>query len=504
MDHNTPDQPDRRIADLWILAIVAVLFAGPYFVFPAGWFGDDSFLLFYAQQNVHSSASDVFLYKDASMQRYRPLMQALATFGYRHFGFNSFPIRAASYLAFLTTLATLYALMRRLTQSRYAPLFSLICFAALPIKTQALFRPGRPEMFVAAFSLLSVFCLQKGGWALHGRYEVRNRSAWLTGSLFFAIGAALWSELGISVFLVVALWIIAPRFIDRRGLDTSNQPLLYATIQKLSLPIVGIAIYLGWYCFVGAPLSASAADARYQFHLGWNVLGNTILAFAGLLSPISSPTIVRIVHGFAGIQDWLIVVLGLISSGLLAVLVGTCIGGARRSLQIAAVFLGSAMLSLVPFIFVGHITEFYLVQAAAFISGCAGVLAGTAFEKMSRLRSRLFSAASITLVAVMLFSSLGAFLLLRHNARVFATLYAELVRHRYLDGVEQVVLVPPRTSIAFSEYYLPYNMILFGQYADLPKVEWLSDWRAVPDTNAEPGTVYQVDINGRTMPYPLH
>jgi hypothetical protein len=489
---------DWRITDLCVLALVALLFAGPYFVFPAGWFGDDGTLLQFAQRNIHSRASDLFLYKDSEMDRYRPLMQTLAVFSYRYFGLNTALIRVASYLAFLTTLATLYALLRGMTDLRWAPLFSLVWFAAVPVKTQALFRPGRPEIFVTAFCLLSIFCLQNGQRPVSRSDDVRNRYAWLAGSILFALGAALWSEIGISVFLVMALWIIAPCFIDRPGIDTNSKPPLHATIKWLFLPLAGVVIYLTWYRFVGAPLSSSG---RYQPHLGWEVLSNVLVAFSGLVSPISSPVLARIVHRSAGIQDWLCVVSGLISLAVLGVLLTVSVGRERRSLQIAALFLGSSMVSLVPFVFVGHVSEVYLAQAAAFMSGCAGVLTGSAFDKMYRLKSGLFSVTLMALLCVMVFSSLAAFLLLRNNAKVFATLYGELLRRRQIDGVESLLLVPPRTSFEYSQYYLPYDKLLYFEYANMPKFKWLSDWRAIPDVSSEPSAVYQVDVDGRMTPY---
>jgi hypothetical protein len=500
MKRNTRNRLDWRISDLFVLAIVALLFAGPYFVSPAGWFGDDGIVLQYAQRNVHSNASDVFLYKDVSTGRYRPLMQILAVFTYRHFGLNSVLIRAASYIAFLTTLASLYALLRGLNQSRWVPLFGMVWFAAIPVKTQALFRPGRPEIFVTAFCLLSVLCLQNGGWTIRRRDEVRNSSAWLASAIVFAVGAALWGEIGISVFLVMALWIIAPCFIDSRGIATNNTSILRTTVQRLFLPIVGIAIYLTWYRLVGAPLLQSTDD-RYHFHLGWNVCSNILVAFSGLVSPVSSPLVARIVHKTAGFQDWLCAAMGILSLGGVVGLVGISIGRERRSLQLVALFLGSALMSLVPFVFVGHVSEVYLAQAAAFLSGCAAILTGTAFDKMSRLKSRLFSAASLTLVSAMLFSSLGAFALLQHNARVFAILYAELLRRQHDDGVEEVLLVPPRIPFAYSEYYLPYNLLFNYQYTDLPKIEWLLGGRALPNNHTATRAVYQVDIDGRTTLY---
>ncbi|MFA5323543.1 MAG: hypothetical protein WC373_12805 [Smithella sp.] len=505
MNHNTGSQMSPRTADRWGLVIIAILFVGPFFLFPSGWFGDDGGILRYAQRNLHSNFSDIFFYKDNVMGRYRPLMQILATFSYRHFGLNSVLISVASYLAFLTTLATLYALLRELNQSRWAPLFTLVWFAVLPIKTQALFRLGRPEIFITAFSLLAIFCLQKSRAAVDGCDKKQHRFAWLTGSVIFAIGAALWSEIGISVFLVMALWIIAPFFIgqQQKVFSIANKPDLHATMRMLLAPIAGITIYLTWYCVIGAPLSGSAAEDRYHIDLGWNIVSNISLAFTGLVSPISTPMIARIVHGSAEIYDWLCALLGLVSLAMLSTLVGISLRRDIKSLKIASVFLGSAILSLVPFIFVGHVSEVYLAQAAAFISCCFGVLTGKAFDKISSFKSWLFMGALITLFTVMLSSSLGAFVLLRYNANVFSTLYTELVTYRRVDGIEHVILVPPCMPLEFSQYYLPYNKILYYQDTNMPKVTWLSDCRAAPDIKAEPKAIYQVDISGHTTAYPL-
>jgi len=506
-NRNTGSQRSPGNSDGWILAIIAILFIGPFFLFPSGWFGDDGGILTYAQRNLHSGMSNIFLYKDNAMDRYRPFMQILAAFSYRHFGLNSVLLRAASYLAFLTTLATLYALLRGLNQSRLVPLFALVWFAVLPVKTQALFRPGRPEIFVTAFCLLAIFCLQKSRGTGNSREGRHLRFDWLTGSVIFAIVAALWSEIGISVFIVMALWIIAPFFIEqgRKVFDTTNKPELHATILMLLAPIAGIAIYLTWYSAIGAPLSASATDKRYHIALGWNIISNISLAFTGLVSPISTPMISRITHSFADIYDWLCLIGGLISLAILGIFVGISFRKNLQSLKIAAVFLGSAILSLIPFIFVGHVSEVYLTQAAAFISCCFGVLTGKAFEKISSFKSVLFMGALITLFTVMLSSSIGAFVLLRHNANVFSTLYAELTTFRRIDGIEHVVLVPPCIPFKFSQYYMPYSEIIrYYKDTNMPEVKWLSSCSAAPDIKAEPKTVYQVSISGHATEYPLN
>src|SRR5215831_5901131 len=144
--------------DWFVIAAVALLFVGPFFLFPAGWFGDDCSVLSFVQRNVHSNISDIFLYKDSGLERYRPLLQTLATVSYRHFGLNAILIRVAAYAACLTTLVLLYVLLRQFKTIGPAPLIGVLSFAVLPIQARAIARPGRAEIFVTTFCLLAVFC----------------------------------------------------------------------------------------------------------------------------------------------------------------------------------------------------------------------------------------------------------------------------------------------------------------------------------------------------------
>jgi hypothetical protein len=427
-------------------------------------------------------------------------MQLFVTFNIRHFGFNSILVRSASYLAFLTTLASLYALVRQFKSASLAPLISLIWFAALPIKTQALFRPGRPENFVTAFCLLAVICQQK---VWNGKTSLHGRVFWLFASVSLAFGATLWAETGVSAFLVLGVWTVPSVLVAFGNSDGECVSPLRTILRRMLVPIVGLGGYLIGYWCVGAPFHASpTVDARYELQFGFGVLRNVALALVGVFSPVATPTVARVASHSAMIQDWLVLIGATISLGTLVGVIVRFLRLERNASVAVAVFFCSALTSFFPFVLVGHVSEVYLVQAAAFMSGGVGILAATAIERVSRRVFRVFVAAATVLVSVMLLSSVDAFVLLRHNANVFSVLYGELVRCREVDKSDSVVLIPPCTpSLRFSQYYLGYERIFPYQDSAIPIVTWLPDCNAKPEPSKSTTNVYEVDLGGQIHAY---
>ena len=484
------------------LMVVALVYVAPYFLYPSGWFGDDFGVLYYAQRNLHSSWSDMFVYKDVGMQRYRPFMQMFVTLTHRYFGFNSLLIRAASYLAFLSILASLYWLLRSFKSAgstRMAALIGLVWFAVVPIKMQALARPGRPEIFVAAFCFLAILCQQKAWGPGEPTAIPLRRAIWLLASVSFAIGAALWAEFGISVFLVLGVWIVAPLLLSSGAIAGNFSVRVRTILGRLLVPMTGLAVYLTWYRAVGAPFqSGAAATDRYRVHFGLDTCRNVGISIAGVLSPVASPTGARIAAHYSGVLDWVELIVGTISFGILTVIVLRVLPKEWQPIKVAAVFFFSAIASLGAFVLGGHVSEVYLVQSAAFMSGCIGVLFAATIEKMSLRASRVFFAAGAALVGVMLASSTDAFSLMKHNADAFSVLHADLVRHQRFDGNDRFVLIPPCVHpLQFSQYYIPYNLMLSYQDMNLPEVTWLSDCKARPSPKENAKNVYQVDMSGR-------
>jgi hypothetical protein len=487
-------------ANYFVLALVALLFAVPYFIFPAGWFGDDGNVLAFAQRNVDGAWSRIFLYEDGQMGRYRPLMQLLATSSFRHFGLDTVFIRSLSYCAFLTTIVALHALLRRVKPTGAAALFGTIYFAAIPIKTQALARPGRPEIFVTTFCLLSVLCLQKVWGARDTKFGPLRRTAWLTLSMLGAATSALWAELGTSTFLVLIVWVLAPLVLSRDANERGNRPILLALGQRALLPLSGLALYLLWYARIGAPaIPKVQAGTRYDLQVGLATVRNVLHAVTGISSPIATPTIYRISSYWASAADWVLLTAGFVSIGTLIVVAVRAIRQHPRDVGLLTIFWGSSLVSLFPFVFVGHVSEVYLLQSAAFFSGGVGVVAATAYEQISRRSKRLLTLAATSLLFVMFYSSADAFTLLRHNATLFSTLYNDLVERRRTLGNEYVVLVPPCTPArSFSQYYLPLHRILTYRDHSLPRIRWLPDCRATSMPEGNQYRMYRVDALGRT------
>ena len=233
-------------------------------------------------------------------------MQSLATVSICYLSFDSILIRVLSYAAFVTSIVTLFALVRAKTNNIWSPVIGAVFFALSPIKVQSLFRLGRPEIFVMAFCLLAIYSLHKALEA-NARKDRKLIILWNIGSLILAIIAALWSEIGISVFVVMAIWIL----ISNRETSTHEHKYFqYDKLRMLAVPAIGITLYLLWYISIHAPLSSGESDARYSIQLGWNLAQNTLSSLIGLTSPVAPVTAARIFYGAANVFDWISLVAG--------------------------------------------------------------------------------------------------------------------------------------------------------------------------------------------------
>ena len=380
----------HRIGTAIIFGII-LLYMIPYFILSVGWFGDDGNIFNFALRNSRSSLTDIFLFRDDCMGRYRPLMQALATVSIRYLSFDSILIRLLSYVAFVTTIVTLFALVRAKTNNIWSPVIGAVLFALSPIKVQSLFRLGRPEIFVTAFCLLAIYFLHKALEA-NARKDRKLIILWNTGSLILAMFAVLWSEIGISVFVVMAIWILVS---NRETSTHKHKYFLNDKLRMLAVPAIGITLYLLWYISIHAPLSSDESDARYSIQLGWNLAQNTLASLIGLTSPVAPVTAARIFYGAANVFDWISLFAGLAGIATICVTLfrsvldgfrGGVLGGVgdgNKPCSAAPVFFASAIFSLFPFIIVGHVSEVYLTQAAAFFWGGVGILVGNAIERGS-------------------------------------------------------------------------------------------------------------------------
>ena len=474
----------NRIGIAIIFGII-LLYMIPYFILSVGWFGDDGNIFNFALRNSRSSLTDIFLFHDNCMGRYRPLMQSLATVNICYFSFDSILIRVLSYAAFVTTIVTLFALVRAKTNNIWSPVLGAVFFALSPIKVQSLFRLGRPEIFVTAFCLLAIYSLHKALEA-NARKDRKLIILWNIGSLILAIIAALWSEIGISVFVVMAIWILTS---NRETSTHEHKYFQYDKLRMLAVPAVGITLYLLWYISIHAPLSSGESDARYSIQLGWNLAQNTLSSLIGLTSPVAPVTAARIFYGAANVFDWISLVAGFAGIATICVTlfrgVRGGVRGGNKPFGAASVFFASAMFSLFPFIIVGHVSEVYLTQAAAFFWGGVGILVGNAIERGSRKRRLILMCASCLMALAMLYSSANAHFLLRKNSLMFQSLHDELIHYRK-TGIQRLMLIPYCPAFNFSQYYQPSDSILSFHSDDMPIVEWTRSspnikWGRVPD-----------------------
>jgi len=456
----------HRIGIAIIFGII-LLYMIPYFILSVGWFGDDKNIFNFALRNSRSSLTDIFLFRDDCMGRYRPLMQSLATVSIRYLSFDSILIRLLSYVAFVTTIVTLFALVRAKTNNIWSPVIGAVFFALSPIKVQSLFRLSRPEIFVTAFCLLAIYSLHKALEA-KARKDRKLIILWNIGSLIPAIIAVLWSEVGISVFVVMAIWILAS---NRETSTHEHKYFQNDKLRMLAVPAVGITLYLLWYISINAPLSSGESASRYSVQLGWNLVVNTLSSLIGLTSPVATVTAARIFYGAANVFDWISLFVGLAGIATIYVTLFRGVRDGNKPLGAAPVFFASAIFSLFPFIIVGHVSEVYLTQAAAFFWGGVGILVGNAIERGSRKRRLILTCASCFLALVMLYSSANAHFLLRKNSLIFRSLHEELINYRK-TGIQRLMLIPYCPAFNFSQYYQPSDSILSFHSDDMPIVEW--------------------------------
>jgi hypothetical protein len=212
---------------------------------------------------------------------------------------------------------------------------------------------------------------------------------------------------------------------------------------------------------------------------------NTLSSLIGLTSPVATVTAARIFYGAANVFDWISLFVGLAGIATIYVTLFRGVRDGNKPLGAAPVFFASAIFSLFPFIIVGHVSEVYLTQAAAFFWGGVGILVGNAIERGSRKRRLILTCASCFLALVMLYSSANAHFLLRKNSLIFRSLHEELINYRK-TGIQRLMLIPYCPAFNFSQYYQPSDSILSFHSDDMPIVEWTRSspnikWGRVPD-----------------------
>jgi hypothetical protein len=446
--------------------IISILFIGPFFIFQTGWFGDDLIAIKYAKENYGKSLKDVFLYKNTSMRRYRPLTQAIIVKGYELLELDPILFRFLAYISFLTSISIACLLSNRIKMSNGAVFLGVVLFSVHQMIIQPLFRNGRPEPIILAFGLIALYFYDRLFiFDNTKKNTVVNRIAFCLLSSTALFLSLLSGELAFCFLFILPIWVLI-----RRLLASANQldikAILRNIVSVILIPLFVCLIYLSIYLSVGAPFSEKGG--RYEVGIGFHIIKNILVAVAGLLSPVSTPFMAKAYY-----QNFSkLIISGLISSFIpisILILSYAILKNDTDKTYIKTNIFGismlwtvCAMLSFFPFIIIGHVSEIYLYNATLFF--CFG-LGNFLYNAMKEKRSIHNFALMLTVILILFhsISSVHKYILIKNNADCFENICNQIESKCLSQSSNGPIYLYDSNPISFfySQFYIPLNNLYY-------------------------------------------
>ena len=307
---------------------------------------------------------------------YRPLQTTILASIQFLWGMDTLPIRIIHFVIHVSIGLLIFSALRYWRVGTAAASVAALYFvasqaSAYPVAANDMVS----QMMGSLFGILTLWLLYKE--MLRGKMRFQQAAL---AVCFFAL--ALFSKetsagLCVGVFALFMLMAPKPRSLGQR--------ILWSCVRSIPFAVVGL-LYLGLRTHAASNMP-SYGTGIYQIHIGTNILKNLALfAFQSIL-PFSSAFAAYAVYGrsllpLAGIF--------LITGLLAAFWIYAIWNSPRRRLILALLFL--AVLSLIPAIFLNHVSESYLYNALPYLMVVLGFVIEFYWNEASRKVAVSFAA----------------------------------------------------------------------------------------------------------------
>ncbi len=293
---------------------------------------------------------------------YRPLQSTVIASIQLLWGSDTLPIRIW-HLLLQTSLALLiFRALRYWMVSVPSAAVATLYFATMQAATFAVIcNDTMSQMMGSFFAVVTLWNLYRG------MEHVRSGRAFplwrmiLSAAAFFLSLASKETSAGLCLGVFALLWVMEPA----RGVFINR----VARVLPRLLPffLLGV-VYLIMRISAGSVMPSYGSRGSYELHLGLNIIKNLALfAFQGVL-PFSSAAFMRAVYE----RNLVAQAIMMLMTALLGV---AWIYGVWKSSkrEIAFYMLGLAILSVVPAIFLNHVSEVYLYNALPYFTVAFGI-----------------------------------------------------------------------------------------------------------------------------------
>ena len=374
MDKVSPRGQDSRKALLVLVLLLVLAFLLYWNGLNTGYFSDDFDLVF---EDPAAKILPTLDPEKMSWAPHRPINNALLGTVQALFGRNTAPTHIVSITCHAILSWLVYLVLVRLEFSRLQAIIGALFMLLSQGATSAVGENDTfSQMGAALFGCLALYLahLYLGPDAEPGVKPVRGTAIYLASVLCFAMALAS-KEIAIAYLPMLAVLFAA-------HLRTKRSPgSLAARYFALYVPYVVLAgAYIVFRVMVPAgPRVVFAAEGRYTFRIGSNILVNLAEFALAALQPVASPRV------FAAAKFRELVTLGLSAGGAL-VLAGAIVYGLFRSRRYALVgiIVLLAFCSPFPVMLLNQVSELYVYNALPFVAALAGIGLGAFFHCLEK------------------------------------------------------------------------------------------------------------------------
>jgi len=428
------------------LIVLCVYFKG----LNISYYSDDFQFVFFP---IPSSIFEYFIHKNPLNNfAYRPIQASLMILTQQYFGTNTLPIHLMSITTHIFLTWLIYHVMVRLGFSTLQAIIGSIFMAVSQANVHAVLSNDTLSQIMGTF----FGCMSL--WLLYKAYLLKSISGRMNVKLFFAsivlMGFAMFSK-ETSISLLLGLFFIAFLCNFRR------RSYKRAVIEIIPFGIITVFYFLARFLVVD--VQPSLGMDRYQFHLGINIVKNTVQYFVAAFSPIST------VFGYFAMKSGDIVQLSIFSMTIM-VFISAIVYGLIRSNKYVVIFVCLALIGSLPVVLLNHVSELYVYNSMPFISIIVGISLGGVFElTKTGWKKYFFQILLAGLFINNIFAIQSKASLMQHNGKRASELIGEIMP--YVDNIPQngilLLLNPPDDKMEYSVFVINNFNVLYHRIKQL-------------------------------------
>ncbi len=372
-------------------AIIAVLLGIYHHALRIPYFGDDFQWYF-----PHPAAMlfGNFLHHAPDNEWYRPLQSTVLSAIQLLWGSDTLPIRIWQLLLQFAAALIIYRALRYWKISAPSAIVAALYFSVMQAATFAVIcNDTMSQMMGSLFGILTLWILYRGMERVRLGERFPSWRIIISVITFFLALASKETSAGLCLGVFALLWFMEPskESFARRlgGVSTRIVPFI----------LIGV-LYVIMRTTAGSVMPSYGGESVYQIHLGLNIFKNLALfIFQGVL-PFSSAAVMHTIYDR--------------NIGSLAImLLVTCLLGVAwfygiwksPKRRLALYVLGMAVFSVIPAIFLNHVSEVYLYNALPYLAVTFGIAVDYFWELAPKASKISFA---LLLVVVFVTNAIGA------------------------------------------------------------------------------------------------